>query len=44
MRRLETLGKVVAQIIVLDGQRLGMAESNVSDLAGDRESDLDVVV
>lgn len=31
-------------LIVLDGQRLGMAENIASDVAGDRESDLDVVV
>jgi hypothetical protein len=44
MWRLEALAKVVTQIIVLDGQRLGMAENIVPDVAGDRKSDLDVVV
>jgi hypothetical protein len=44
MRRPEALAKVVAQIVVLDGQRLGMAESIGSNVAGDRESDLNVVV
>ena len=44
MRSLEALGKVVAQIVVLDGQHLGMAECDVADATCDRKGDLDVVV
>ena len=44
VRRLEALGEVVAQVIVLDRQRLGMPEDDVADLPRDRERDLNVVV
>ena len=44
VRRLEALGEVVAEVIVLDGQPLGMAEYDVADATRDRKGDLDVVV
>ena len=44
MRRPEALGEVIAEVIVLDGQPLGVAEYDVADATRDRKGDLDVVV
>jgi hypothetical protein len=44
MRRLEVFGKVVTQVVVLDGQHFRMAKYDVADGARDRKGDLDVVV
>src|SRR5436190_9916929 len=40
----EALGKVVAQIKILDRQHFGMAEYDVAHAARDRKGDLNVVV
>ena len=44
VRRLEVLGEVITQVVVLDGQHLGMTEYDVADGARDRKADLNVVV
>ena len=42
--RLEVLGEVVTQVVVLDGQYLRMTIYDVTDGARDRKGNLDVVV
>src|SRR6201993_4454469 len=44
MRSDEALGKVVAQVKILDRQHFGMAEDDVAHAARDRKGDLNVVV
>src|SRR5438477_4985813 len=44
MRCDEALGKVVAQVKILDRQHFGMAEYDVAHTARDRKGDLNVVV
>jgi hypothetical protein len=44
VRRLEVLGEVVTQVVVLDGQHLRMTKCDVADGTRDRKGDLNVVV
>src|SRR2546423_13028281 len=44
MRCDEALGKVVAQVKILDRQHFGMAEYDVAHAARDRKGDLNVIV
>ena len=44
VRRLEVLGEVVTQVVVLDGQHLRMAKCDAADGTRDRKGDLNVVV
>jgi hypothetical protein len=44
VRRLEVLGEVVTQVVVLDGQHLRMTKYDVADGTRDRKGDLNVVV
>src|SRR5438067_5458365 len=44
MRSDEALGKIVAQVKILDRQHFGMAEYDVAHAARDRKGDLNVIV
>src|SRR3979411_2358934 len=44
VRRLEVLGEVITQVVVLDGEHLRVTKYDVADGTRDRKGDLDVVV
>jgi hypothetical protein len=44
VRRLEVLGEVITQVVVLHGQHLRMTKYDIADGIRNRKGDLDVVV